>query len=78
MVRKFAWSLILLATGLIVGSQRQDITRYFKVKRMSAGQGHPEYVPASGTHAYPKPGQGAGDGTGDFDTAHRGGPARTL
>jgi hypothetical protein len=77
MVRKFAWWVVLLAAGLIVGSQWQDIARYIKVKRMSSGQGHPDYVPASGTHAYPKPGDGARDGTGDFDTAGRGGPART-
>ena len=70
-VRKFAWSDILLAAVLIVGSQRQDIARYIKVKRMSTGQGHPEYVPATGTRAYPDPGHGARDGTGDFDTGPR-------
>jgi hypothetical protein len=54
-----------------------DIIRYFKIKRISAGQGHPELVPVNGSRAYPqRPGRGAADGTGDFDSASRGGPAR--
>jgi len=65
----------LLGAALAVASQRQDIGRYLKIKQMSAGQGHPEYVPAEGTRQYPPPGQGAQDGTGDFDSARRGGPA---
>jgi hypothetical protein len=54
-----------------------EITRYLKIKQMSAGAGHPENVPVSGSHAYPQPGHGAADGTGDFDSASRGGPVRT-
>ena len=37
----------------VVASQRQDIVRYMRIKQMSAGQGHPEYVPVEGHHAYP-------------------------
>lgn len=66
---------MLVAAGLIVASQRQDIARYLRIRQMSRGPGHPENVPAGGTHHYPGPGQGAPDGTGDFDSAARGGPA---
>ena len=53
-----------------------DIARYIKMKRLSAGRGHPELVPVRGTKAYPqRAGQGVADGTGDFDSASRGGPA---
>lgn len=54
-----------------------DIVRYIKMKRLSAGRGHPELVPVGGSKAYPQhSGRGAADGTGDFDSASRGGPAR--
>ena len=74
---------LLLLGGLagavaIVRSQRQDIARYLKIKQMSAGGGHPENVPASGSHSYPAPGDGAVDGTGDFDAARRGGRAAST
>jgi hypothetical protein len=65
----------LAGAGLLVASQRQDIVRYLRIKQMSAGQGRPENVPASGSRRYPAPGRGAPDGTGDFDSARRGGPA---
>lgn len=42
---------------------------------MSTGQGHPENVPAGGSQAYPQSAKDAADGTGDFDSARRGGPA---
>jgi hypothetical protein len=51
-----------------------DIVRYIKIKRLSRGPGHPELVPVTGSKAYPRSGQGAVDGTGDFDSASRGGP----
>lgn len=55
-----------------------DIVRYLKIKRISAGRGHPELVPVKGSPAYPRsPGRGAADGTGDFDSASWGGPTRT-
>jgi hypothetical protein len=55
----------------------QDVSRYLRIRQMSRGPGHPEKVPAAGSRAYPQsPGRGAADGTGDFDSARRGGPAR--
>jgi hypothetical protein len=68
----------LVGVVFLVASQRQDIGRYLKIKQMSLGRGHPEYVPAEGTREYPAPGQGVPDGTGDFDSARRGGPQLAL
>jgi hypothetical protein len=76
MMRKVLLFGIPLAVAGLAASQRQEIVRYLKVKQMSSGTGHPENVPVSGSHAYPDPGGGAADGTGDFDSASRGGPAR--
>jgi hypothetical protein len=59
---------------MVVASQRHDIVRYLRIMQMSSGAGHPEIVPASGSRRYPAPGGGAADGTGDFDSAGRGGP----
>lgn len=43
---------------------------------MSVGTGKPKNVPALGRQSYPKkPGKGARDGTGSFNSAARGGPA---
>jgi len=67
--------LVPVGATLLVASQWADIKRYLKIKQMSAG--HPENVPARGRTAYPQgPGRGVPDGTGDFDSASRGGPAR--
>jgi hypothetical protein len=62
-IRK-AGLVIPLAAGIVLAAQRQDIVRYLKIKQMSAGNGHPENVPAGGSRAYPQPGEGAEDGTG--------------
>jgi hypothetical protein len=68
--------LVPAAFAALIGSQWQDIMRYVKIRRMSMGQGHPEYVPAEGSTVYPQyPGGGAPDGTGEFESAARGGPA---
>jgi len=56
-------------------SQRQDVARLIRIKQMSLGGGFPENVPAKGAQRYPAPGAGVPDGTGDFDSAGRGGPA---
>jgi hypothetical protein len=70
------WLLGVLGVAVLaVLSQRQDIARYLKIKRMSRGPGHPEVVPADGLHSYPGPGWATPDGTEDFDSALRGGPA---
>ena len=74
MARKALWVLIPAGVTLLVASQWADIKRYVKIKQLSAG--HPENVPARGRTAYPPtPGSGVTDGTGDFDSASRGGPA---
>jgi hypothetical protein len=73
---KLLRSAVVAAVGWLAWSQRQDIVRYLKIKQMSAGDGHPGNVPAGGAHAYPAPGQGTPDGTGDFTSADRGGPAK--
>jgi hypothetical protein len=74
-IRKAVW-LVAVVLGALAASQWQDINRYIKIRQMSAGWGHPENVPAEGSTAYPQtPGSGARDGTGDFDSARRGGPA---
>jgi hypothetical protein len=72
---KLLRSAAVAAVGWLAWSQRQDIVRYLKIRQMSAGGGHPGNVPAGGRHAYPPPGQGTPDGTGDFVSANRGGPA---
>jgi hypothetical protein len=54
-----------------------DIQRYVKIRQVSAGAPHPDKVPAGGRTVYPQnPVDGEPDGTGDFDSAMRGGPAR--
>ena len=75
MVRKALLIGGLVGIGLLVASQSQDAARYLKIKQMSFGGGHPKNVPAGGSHSYPGPGQGGPDGTGEFDSALRGGPA---
>lgn len=55
MIRKTLLFIIPLAAAGIAASQWQDITRYLKIKQMLMGNGHPENVPASGSHAYPRP-----------------------
>jgi hypothetical protein len=75
MARKALGWLLTAAVTAAVASQWPDITRYFKIAQMSFGQGRPDVVPAVGKHGYPRgPGAGAPDGTGDFDSAGRGGP----
>lgn len=77
MARKALRVLVPAAVTLLVASQWVDIKRYYKIKQLSVRQGHPENVPARGRTVYPQiPGGGAVDGTGDFDSASRGGPAR--
>ena len=74
MARKALRVLLPAFVVVLVASQWREIVRYLKIEQMSMGSGHPEVVPAEGQHAYAK-GPGAADGTGDFDSASRGGPA---
>jgi hypothetical protein len=72
-VGKAGFALAGALAGALVATQWKDITRYVKIELMSSGDGHPGVVPASGSHRYPEiPGS---DGTGEFDSAGRGGPA---
>jgi hypothetical protein len=76
MARKTLGLLIPVVAALLVVSGWNDIARFLKIKRLDLGSGHPEVVPAAGRKAYPqRPGDGTPDGTGEFDSAHRGGPA---
>jgi hypothetical protein len=76
MLRKGLMVTVVAAAAAVLAGQRKDISRYIKIKRLSTGQGHPELVPAGGNTAYPAASAAAQpDGTGDFDSASRGGPA---
>ena len=78
MARKALRLLPLAGAVILAASQWREIARYLKISQMSKGDGHPQLVPAGGHHSYPKgPGAGTPDGTGDFDSATRGGPADT-
>jgi hypothetical protein len=77
MVRRALGILVSAGVVLLVASQWTDIIRYLKIKQLSLPGGHPGLIPAPGRKMYPqRPGSGAADGTGDFDSASRGGPAR--
>ena len=76
MVRKALRLVIPVGAALLVASPWTDIKRSLKIKQLSVRQGHTENVPTAGRKAYPQnPGSGVLDGTGDFDSASRGGPA---
>ena len=77
MARK-ALLLLSASVAVLAASQWREISRYIKISQMSRGDGHPQVVPAAGQHAYPTGPGGAPDGTGDFDSASRGGPAPLL
>ena len=68
-VLKFAMPVAL---GAAVALQWQDAKRYVQIKMISSG--HPEAVPAEGAKAYADAAHAVPDGTGDFDSAKRGGP----
>lgn len=76
MIRRAVLWLVAVAIGAFVAGQWQDIVRYTKIKQMSLGGGHPQNVPAEGSTVYPQDAaHGVLDGTGDFESASRGGPA---
>ncbi len=72
MARKTLRVLLPVSVAVLVASQWREIARFLKISQMSRGNGHPEVVPASGQRVYAKR-SGAADGTGDFDSARRGG-----
>jgi hypothetical protein len=79
MIRKALSVLVPAGMTLLIASMWTDIVRYWKIKQLSLRGGHPQNVPASGRTLYPqRPGSGEADGTGDFDSASRGGPAQVA
>ena len=73
MARKTLRVLLPACVAVLVASQWREIARFLKISQMSRGHGHPEVVPAGGQHVYARRSR-AVDGTGDFDSASRGGP----
>lgn len=55
--------LLLIPAGLavLIAGGWQDISRFIKIKKISAGRGHPESVPAHGRISYPQHGAPSGD-----------------
>ncbi len=79
MIRKALWLAVPVGLGVVLAAGWPDISRYLKIRQMSIGGGHPEVVPVEGAHSYAESGaQGEADGTGDFDSARRGGPADAM
>jgi hypothetical protein len=52
MMAKALSILVPSAVAVLVVTQWPDIRRYIKIRQMSMGAGHPEYVPAHGRAAY--------------------------
>ncbi|HEY3906466.1 MAG TPA: hypothetical protein VGM14_21330 [Streptosporangiaceae bacterium] len=76
MIMKSLGLAATLGLGVAVAANWPDLQRYLKIRKMSAAAPHPEVVPAGGRISYPRQsGGGVPDGTGDFDSAKRGGPA---
>jgi hypothetical protein len=80
MIRKALWLAVPVALGAAVAGGRQDIIRFLKMKQMSLGSaGRPEIVPVEGAISYPQDASHAEpDGTGEFDSARRGGPVHAT
>jgi hypothetical protein len=57
--------------GALAALSFPDAKRYLQIRLISSG--HPEAVPAGGTIAYSDAAHAVPDGTGDFDSASRGG-----
>lgn len=57
-VRKALWLVVSAGLSAVMASVWPDLMRYVKIKMMSYGDGHPEYVPAGGRSAYPHPSGG--------------------
>jgi hypothetical protein len=73
MIRKTLGLATIGAIGTVIAFGWSDARRYLKIRQIS--ESHPELVPAEGRTVYPqRHSAGARDGTGDFDSARRGGP----
>lgn len=76
MGRKVLWLLGPAVGAAVVAYGWTDMMRYIRMRQIS--QGHWELVPAEGSVFYPQDASRAEpDGTGEFDSARRGGPAIT-
>jgi hypothetical protein len=74
--RKFLWLSVPAVLAALAASSWQDAYRYIRMRQISIGQGHPEVVPVEGRTGYAQDlSHATPDGTGDFDSARRGGPA---
>jgi hypothetical protein len=63
--------------GVLAAVSFPDAKRYLQIRQISSG--HPEAVPAEGAKSYSDAAHAVPDGTGDFDSASRGGgPVQTL
>jgi hypothetical protein len=66
--------LVVAATAAVVANNWQDIRRFMTIRQISSSA-HPERIPVRGRIVYPqRAAQAQPDGTGDFDSAQRGGP----
>ena len=75
MVKNVVKLVTLAGAGLALALGWPDIMRYVKIQRATAAGRHPWQIPAAGRTVYPRShAAGAPDGTGDFDSASRGGP----
>ena len=59
------------ALGALAALGFSDIKRFLRIQMISSG--HPEAVPAEGARSYSDAAHAVPDGTGDFDSASRGG-----
>jgi Family of unknown function (DUF6893) len=76
MIKRTLQLAVLAAVAAAIAAGWPDIKRFLKIRQVSAGKAHPEKVPAAGRTVYPqRTWDGEPDGTGDFDSAMRGGPA---
>jgi hypothetical protein len=76
MIRKMLLLGVPVALGIAIALGWPDIIRFARIRQISLGTGRPEAVPAEGRRSYPESrGFRSTDGTGDFDSARRGGPA---
>ena len=75
MIKTISKLLVVAGLGLALAFGWQDIKRFVKIKQISASGSHPERIPVHGRTVYPHNSFDAEpDGTGDFDSARRGGP----
>lgn len=76
MVKNIVKLAVVAGAGFALALGWPDIMRYVKIQRATVAGRHPEQIPAGGRTVYPQShAAGALDGTGDFDSASRGGPA---